>query len=99
MRILVTGSKGVVGQKLVKELNQRGHSVFGVDLLHHTGEVGFIRKMSNENWKYARCDIEEYRQIERVILDLVLLIWFIIVPLNLVDGMERITMNKCGRAI
>lgn len=69
MRILVTGSKGVVGQKLVKELNQRGHSVFGVDLLHHAGEVGFIQKMSNENWKYARCDIGEYRQIERVILD------------------------------
>ena len=69
MRILVTGSKGVVGQKLVKELNQRGHSVFGVDLLHHAGEVGFIQKMSNENWKYARCDIGEYRQIERVVLD------------------------------
>ena len=69
MRILVTGSKGVIGQKLVKELNQRGHSVFGVDLLHHAGEVGFIQKMSNENWKYARCDIGEYRQIERVILD------------------------------
>ena len=69
MRILVTGSKGVVGQKLVKELNQRGHSVFGVDLLHHAGEVGFIQKVSHENWKYARCDIGEYRQIERVILD------------------------------
>lgn len=69
MRILVTGSKGVVGQKLVKELETRGHSVFGVDLLHYAGEVGYIQKMSHEEWKYSRCDIGEYRQIERVIVE------------------------------
>ena len=67
MRILVTGSKGVVGQKLVKELTERGHSVFGVDILHHPGEIGYIQRMSNEEWNYSRCDIGEYRQIERVI--------------------------------
>lgn len=67
MRILITGSKGVVGQKLVEELKDRGHSVFGVDLLHHHGEIGYIQEMSNEKWEYSRCDIGEYRQIERVI--------------------------------
>jgi dTDP-glucose 4,6-dehydratase len=67
MRILVTGSKGVVGQKLVQELTQRGNSVFGVDIQHHPGEVGYIQRMSNEEWTYSRCDIGEYRQIERVI--------------------------------
>lgn len=67
MRILVTGSKGVVGQKLVYELTERGHSVFGVDILHHPGEIGYIQRMSNEEWKYSRCDIGEFRQIERVI--------------------------------
>ena len=35
MKVLVTGSKGVVGQKLVSELKKRGNSVFGVDLLHY----------------------------------------------------------------
>ena len=69
MRILVTGSKGVIGRKLVPELTKRGHSVFGIDLLHHPGEVGFIQKMSNEKWTYARCDIGEYRQIERIITE------------------------------
>ena len=69
MHILVTGSKGVVGQKLVKELENRGHSVFGIDLLHHSGEVGYIQKMSHEKWTYSRCDIGEYRQIERIILE------------------------------
>lgn len=66
MRILVTGSKGVVGQMLVKVLRQRGHSVFGVDLLHFAGEIGYIQNMSNEEWTYSRCDISEYRQIARV---------------------------------
>jgi dTDP-glucose 4,6-dehydratase len=67
MRILVTGSKGVVGQKLVKDLQARGNSVFGVDIQHHPGEVGYIQNMSNEEWTYSRCDIGEFRQIERVI--------------------------------
>ena len=69
MKILVTGSKGIVGQKLVKELISRGHKTFGVDLLHHSGEIGFIQKMSHEEWTYSRCDIGEYRQIERIILE------------------------------
>ena len=66
-RILITGSKGIVGQKLFNELKSRGHSVFGVDLLHHEGEVGYSQKMSNEDWVYSRCDIGEFRQIQRVI--------------------------------
>ena len=66
-RILVTGSKGIVGQKLVEQLKKMGNSVFGVDLLHHAGEKGFVQKMSSEEWTYSRCDIGEFRQIERVI--------------------------------
>jgi len=67
MRILVTGSKGVVGQKLVRELQSKGHSVFGVDIQHHAGEIGFAQRMSGEVWNYSRCDIGEFRQIERII--------------------------------
>jgi len=66
MRVLVTGSKGVVGQKLVSELKKRGHLVFGIDLLHYAGEVGYIQQMSNEKWEYSRCDIGEFRQLDRV---------------------------------
>jgi dTDP-glucose 4,6-dehydratase len=66
MRILVTGSKGIVGQKLTNELESRGHSVFGIDILHQPGEVGYIQQMSNEKWIYSRCDISEFRQIRRV---------------------------------
>ena len=42
-RILVTGSKGIVGQKLVNELKRRGNHVFGVDLLHHEGEIDSLK--------------------------------------------------------
>lgn len=66
MRILVTGSKGVVGQKLAKVLEARGHEAFGIDLQHFPGEVGYVQKMSHEKWVYSRCDIGEYRQIERI---------------------------------
>jgi dTDP-glucose 4,6-dehydratase len=67
MRILITGSKGVVGQKLVKELQAKGHSVFGIDIQHYAGEIGFVQRMSGEEWTYSRCDIGEFRQIERII--------------------------------
>jgi len=66
MKILITGSKGVIGQKLVKELNNKGHDVFGIDLLHQPGEIGYIQRMSNEKWAYSRCDIGEFRQLLRV---------------------------------
>ena len=68
-RVLVTGSKGIVGSKLLYELFKRGYSVFGIDLYHAPGEIGFIQEMSNEKWTYSRCDIGEYRQIERVLLE------------------------------
>ena len=49
-KILVTGSKGVIGSMLLKELKNRKYNVFGVDLYHAPGEVGFIQEMSNEEW-------------------------------------------------
>lgn len=67
MKILVTGVLGTVGSILNDKLKSKGHSVFGVDLPHHPGETGFAQSMSSELSNYCRCDISEYRQIERVI--------------------------------
>ncbi|MHB8124395.1 MAG: NAD-dependent epimerase/dehydratase family protein [Desulfitobacteriaceae bacterium] len=53
-KILVTGSKGTLGSRLVEVLKNRGHEVWEVDLQHHPGE------------RYFRADIAEYRQLERV---------------------------------
>ncbi len=64
MKILVTGSKGVIGSWLVNKLI--GHEVFGIDLYHAEGEAGFIQQMGHLN-NYSRCDISDYRQLERII--------------------------------
>lgn len=53
-RILVTGGVGAVGTYLVRELRSRGHEVFVADHKH-------TREMN-----YARCDVGEFRQVERL---------------------------------
>jgi len=53
-KILVTGSRGTLGQPLVDELRRRGHEVWGCDLMHYSDEL------------YRRADMAEFRQVERV---------------------------------
>ncbi|MBD3251358.1 SDR family NAD(P)-dependent oxidoreductase, partial [Candidatus Uhrbacteria bacterium] len=66
--ILITGSKGVVGTKLVSMFHKKGHRVFGLDLCHAKGERGWEHEMgAEENQDYARCDISDYRQLERIV--------------------------------
>ncbi len=65
-RILITGSKGVVGSWLTKILQERGYDVFGIDLTHQLGSIGFEHEMSRGDFTYARCDVANFRQLERV---------------------------------
>lgn len=67
MKILITGGLGTIGQGLCTELRNRGHQVMACDLYHHPNEIGFSVRQDVQNPSYARCDISEYRQIERVI--------------------------------
>ena len=67
MRILVTGGLGIVGAGLVKELRARGHYVVSCDLAHQPDEIGFSLRTDVSAPLYARCDIGEFRQIERVV--------------------------------
>lgn len=67
MRILVTGGLGTVGTGLIKELRERGHHVVSCDLYHEADEIGFSVGTDVQAPLYARCNIGEYRQIERVI--------------------------------
>src|SRR5882724_4773536 len=53
-RILVTGSAGTLGTRLVTELRARGHEVTGADLRHWPGEI--------------RTDICEWRQVKKAFL-------------------------------
>jgi dTDP-glucose 4,6-dehydratase len=54
VRILITGSEGVLGSTLMTELSRRGHMPYGCDLQHSSHPYVF------------RADISEFRQIERV---------------------------------
>jgi len=65
-KILITGSNGVIGSYLTKMLNEGGHDVFGIDLRHEFGETGWEHEMSKTRANYSRCDISDFRQIERV---------------------------------
>jgi dTDP-glucose 4,6-dehydratase len=66
MRILVTGGLGTVGAGLTTELRQRGHHVVTCDLYHQSDEVGFSLRTDVKVPLYARCDLGEFRQLERV---------------------------------
>jgi dTDP-glucose 4,6-dehydratase len=65
-RILVTGGLGIVGTQLIIELRERGHHVVSCDLQHQPNEFGFSLRTDVDVPLYARCDIGEFRQIERV---------------------------------
>lgn len=66
MRILVTGGAGTVGSALVAELRGRGHDVISCDLQHGADEHGFSLRSDVPTPGYARCDVAESRQLERV---------------------------------
>jgi dTDP-glucose 4,6-dehydratase len=66
MRILVTGGLGTVGAGLIDELRKRGHHVVSCDLHHQHDEIGFSLRTDVEVALYARCDVGEFRQLERV---------------------------------
>ncbi len=53
-KILITGGSGFIGSNLVPELTRRGHEVWICDLGH------------SECQNYTRCDVTEYRQLERI---------------------------------
>ncbi len=53
-KILITGVMGTLGRPLARELQERGHDVWGVDLQHQADQ------------KYYRADVANFRQLERV---------------------------------
>jgi len=65
-RILVTGGTGTIGSPLVNQLRTDGHKVFVCDLGHNHSEFGFSITDLNPCSEYCRCDVGEYRQVERL---------------------------------
>ena len=65
-RILVTGGSGTVGSGLTADLRGRGQHVVSCDVAHRADEVGFSLRTDVREPFYARCDVGEFRQLERV---------------------------------
>ena len=66
MKILITGSLGVVGQKLEAMLLKNDHEVFGIDLYHTNRNYGhYPGKIFNDN--YYRCDISNFRNLSNIL--------------------------------
>jgi dTDP-glucose 4,6-dehydratase len=55
--ILVIGSKGTIGQPLVRELMKRGHKITTSNFMH------------TSDLDHVRCDISKYRQVEKLFND------------------------------
>jgi|SRR5262245_52503272 len=66
MRALITGGMGTLGRGLVQELQSRGHDVLSLDIGHGPEEAGFSLRTDVQAPRYVRCDVAEYRQLERV---------------------------------
>jgi dTDP-glucose 4,6-dehydratase len=64
-RILVTGGLGTIGTALRAELQGRGHAVVACDLYHEVDEHGFSVGTDVAAPSYVRCDVAEFRQLER----------------------------------
>lgn len=63
----MTGGLGTVGAGLVSELRSRRHHVVACDISHQPDELAFSVPTDVSEPLYARCDVGEFRQIERVI--------------------------------
>tara|TARA_Y100001934_G_scaffold148284_1_gene177954 strand:+ start:857 stop:1849 length:993 start_codon:yes stop_codon:yes gene_type:complete len=67
IRVLVTGGLGTVGKGLTRELRERGLHVATCDLSHQPDEIGYSVRTDVKTPLYSRCDIGNFREIERVI--------------------------------
>lgn len=66
-RILVTGGHGTVGACLVRSLSEAGHEALSLDRDHGLDEMGFSLRSDVPSPRYARADVGEFRQLERVV--------------------------------
>ncbi|MDB5384947.1 MAG: Nucleoside-diphosphate-sugar epimerase [Planctomycetaceae bacterium] len=66
MRVLITGVLGTIGSALTTLLRNQGITTVGCDLSHSADETAFSIPSHLVQPRYARADVAEFRQLERV---------------------------------
>lgn len=67
-KILVTGGAGFIGSALAQRLIENSDNfVVIVDDLS-TGHIGKLPRLPKGNWKFIKCDVNDYRQISEVMI-------------------------------
>ena len=67
-KILITGGAGFIGSALTEKLlEDKNNFVVSVDDLT-TGHSGKLPPADNENFKFIKCDVNEYRDISEIML-------------------------------
>ena len=67
-KILVTGGSGFIGSAIAEKLiADKNNFVVIVDDLS-TGMLGKLPQLTKDNWKFIKCDVNEYAEISHVFL-------------------------------
>jgi UDP-glucuronate decarboxylase len=67
-KILVTGGAGFIGSAIAEKLiSDKNNFVVIVDDLS-TGMIGKLPQLPKDNWKFIKCDVNEYAEISHVFL-------------------------------
>ena len=63
MRILVTGSAGLIGSHLVDSLLRKNHHVVGIDNLSYGSKNNLIEAETNNNFRFLKSDVKDISRI------------------------------------
>ena len=66
MKVLITGGLGTIGSSLAEALRARGTSVVTCDRFHSVDEVAYSMRSDVSFPTYARADVGEFRELERL---------------------------------
>ncbi len=67
MKILITGGAGFVGPNLIKKFLNKRYSVFCIDNYSRGCEVNIKSFFNNNNFKFLKCDVSDYDDLEKVL--------------------------------
>ena len=72
MKIFITGSSGFIGFHLVKELLDRGHSVYGYDSINNYYDIKLKKERNKilkkyKKYKFTKGNLENYNQLSNIV--------------------------------